>query len=708
MKIIEEKNFAFPIIYTQILDDNKLLVVDENTSVRFLDLSSFDTASGFKANITHSSYSSNMVYFSPHASYFISCSADAREAKLYNTETKKAIAKVNRHQGEVSCVGIDPKSRYMFSSGDDGKTFGIDIKTGKLVFTLPAHTDTINDIAFSSNGQWVATASYDRKISVFNLSLMTPKFRLKAHSSAVMKLRFLKDYRLFSIDKKNSAIIWNMQTGRVITRLQGIHDDVTQVATSSDCKFLFLGTKLGYVLVYNLDTYELIAGRYIKLKDAITSIVCTKEDDKLIVGTKKGALLVYNIHEGEEYLVELLKEKKYEQMQDYLEKNPLLEFTKSYQMVDIIWNKIIIKAKEFLASSQKDKAMALFTDFKNIPIKKQIIQKLFKDYLEFDKFAFLVKQNKLALAYNLAAKHKAYKDSSLYEAMELKWKKTFAVAQKYVLDPSSSYKAKDILAPYRGIVDKAAIIHELLANIQVYKRLRVFIAQKDFKMAFNLMKKYPFLTETTEYSAAMNYADKLYIKSHELIKKGDTSSVLKLLHALEDFDDYKEEAKELLADIENRQKFFTAVLEEKMEDAYNLLSASEYLQDTKDGMKLIELWEAKIEIANAYAIKGDASGVKTVLADYLGISSKSMSIATVFSLCYISQLENAIRKKQDQKSIEKGIKNYLLHFGVTEQVLAYFSIFKKYYKDTKLNLDEQKVGSFNMWRPAMIVSSILD
>ena len=47
--------------------------------------------------------------------------------------------------------------------------------------------------------------------------------------------------------KTFAVIIWNMYTGKVIDRLQGIHDDVRQITTSKDDEFLFLGTALGYV-----------------------------------------------------------------------------------------------------------------------------------------------------------------------------------------------------------------------------------------------------------------------------------------------------------------------------------------------------------------------------------------------------------------------------------------------------------------------------
>jgi len=708
MNSIMQKNFTKAIIYTKFLDDASLLVVDKNTSVRFINIKDMSISSGFKANITHERYSSNKVYFSSDAKYFISCSADNKEAKFYNTETKKIIAKIDRHKGEVSCVGIDPNNRYIFTGGDDGRTFGVDIKSGKLAFALPNHIDTINDIAFSANAQWVATASFDKKISLFNLAMMTPKFRLKAHSAPVMKLEFLSKLRLISIDKKNSAIIWNIHTGKVITRLNGIHDDITQITQSHDNEFLFLGTKLGYILVYELKSYKLITARYIKLKTSITSLSFYEKEQYLIIGTDNGDLLVYNIFEGEEYLSSLLKDKKYNQMQEYVEVNPLLVYTKPYLMVDILWKKTIDRAKELLGNSEKEKALAIFKNFKNIPIKNQLIQKLMKEYLLFDKFVLLVKQNKLALAYGLANQYPEYKDSKLYKSLEIKWKKLFALAQKYLLEPNSADMARDILSIYRGVPAKTKLVNDLFSNILIYKRFRDFIVNKNFKMSFKLIEKNQFLLETNEYISIMDYADQLYLKSNELIGDGDTHSAIKLLKILEDFSDYKEEADELILDIENRENFFNAVDSKNMADAYNILSVSECLQTTEDGLRLNKLWEDDVDLANSYAAKGNIVGVSKSLYKYKKITSKNMFIASIFSWSYISQLESAIKQKKGKLIIEKGIKNYLFYFGEQEQIINIFDLFKKYYPETKLDFEYQKKGSLSMWRPAMIVKSILD
>jgi hypothetical protein len=64
--------------------------------------------------------------------------------------------------------------------------------------------------------------------------------------------------------------------------------------------------------------------------------------------------------------------------------------------------------------------------------------------------------------------------------------------------------------------------------------------------------------------------------------------------------------------------------------------------------------------------------------------------------------------KKEKVQIELGIKNYILYFGLQDQIENFFEIFIKHYPDSKLTLDVQNKGSLAMWRPSMIVKSILE
>jgi hypothetical protein len=708
MKAAREINFKEAIIRIKILDDGTFLVVNSKTTVRFLDPKSLKTVSGFKVNISHLRFKNHVVDFSSDGSHFTVLSANCAEARLYDTKTKRIIAKVDRHHGEVTSVSIDPKNRYMFSCGDDGKSYATDIKNRKIAFTLPVHIDTVNDIAFSENGEWIATASYDKKIQIFNMTMMARKYRLIGHQDPVMKLHFLTNHRLFSIDKKSSGIIWDYYKGKVITRLEGIHDDVLHITTSSDGKFLFLGTQLGYVLVYELESYKILSKKYIKLDAPITAMNFDKTTNELIIGTEKGDVLFYSIYKGEDYIKELLQQKEYETIQKYVEQNPLLAYTKIYQLVINLWETTLKKAKQCLEVGDKKTALSLFRHFKDIPSKNTIMKKIVVEYEEFSKFSFLVKGGKLALAYSLANKHPMYKDSKIFKSLEAGWKKAFTAAQKHAIDPKGADRAREILAPYRGITQKTKLIQELLTKSEVYRRFRVAIGQKDFKVTFELIKQHPFLKEFADYDALMNYADSLYIQSQKLLQNDDTHSAIKILRILVDFSDFTEEVKELMRDIESKQKFFNALEDEDIAMAYNILAMNEELQKSEDGKKLQEEWNEDIIKANEYALHGNVGEVNKILDKYMKISSKNSSLANIYGWCYMAQLEDAVYNKKEQIYIENGIKNYILYFGLQEQIENFFIMFKDSYPKSKLNIELQTKGSINMWRASMIVKSILD
>lgn len=707
MKAIKEKNFSKPIILTKILDDNSLLVVDSNTTIRFLNKETLEIISGFKANINHIRYKNSVVAFSNSGEYFSSLSEDRRQTKLYNAKTKKTLSIMDRHHGEGSCTAIDPMGKYMLSCGDDGKTFATDIRSGQLAFTMPIHADAINDVVFNFNGTWIATASYDRRILLFNLAMMTPKHRLKGHGAPVMKMRFLSHSRLFSVDKNNVAIIWNIHSGKIITRLEGIHDDVRQVVVGGDDKFLFLGTALGYILVYELKQYQQISKKYIKINSSITALEFDEVNQNLIIGSDEGDLLFYNIFEGEDYLTELFQQKDFPRIQSYVDENPVLAYTKIYQLVSVFWDKTVEKVNQLLQNGDRKTAITLFSYFKSIPSKNKIIQNILHEYEEYDKFTLLASQGKIVLAYGIANMHPMYKTSKVYKSMEARWKKAFALAQKYSLDPKGMDQAREILAPYRGISDKTILTQQLFSKGEIYKRFRVAIGQKDFKIAFELIKQNPHLKEFPEYEILINYGDSLYMKSQTLINEGDTHAAIKLLRILADFDDFAVEAKALMHDIDARQKFFKAIAEEDIISAYNILASSEDLQNTDDGKKLQQQWNDDLNIATSYAAEGNVKGIQTALEKYMTMHSKYMSLATIFGWCYMTQLEKAVKEQRDKATIENGIKNYILNFGLQDQILSFFEIFTEDYKETKLNLELLSKGSLSMWRPSMIVESIL-
>lgn len=707
MKPIRESKFDAAILFIKALDAKIVVTADSFTTIRYLDKKALSVLEELKLAISHSQYTLRVIDATPRMEYFAFLTHNAKEVKLYEKQSRQSVASFSRHQGKIACVAIDPKGKYLFSCGEDGATFGVDIQSKELAVVLPRHLDSVEDIAFNSDGSMVATASYDKNISLFSLDAMLPKGKLKMHSAPVVKIAFLDHKRLVSIDKKSKGFVWDTQTHKVLGKLQGIHDDITQIAVAQRNELLFVGTKLGYILAYDMQEYTLISPKYIKLEHAITALHYDQESDKLFVATIEGAFYVYDVFEGEKHFTQLIEEKKYAQMLQEVERNPLLGYTYAARAFDAAWERALQQAKEFLERNDKTSALKALEPFSTIPSKRQFAQKLIQEYAEYDKFLMFVKNKKISLAYNLVKMHPPYKETKVYRALEAQWEKNFSLAKKYLLDAKMSQEVQELLKPYRGISEKTVLIQELVLNIHIYKRFRTAIAQQEFRLAFDLVKQNSFLKEYPEYKALVHYSDTLYIRAQTLLANGDTHGAVKIFRTLLDFEDFTEEAKEIIADIENRHKFFHALEAEDMTMAYTLLDRSPILQNTPDGHRLQTAWEADYARAHKEALKANAAGVKAVMQNYINVRTKYESIADLFSLAHTIAIKNAIGEHREQKRVETGIKNYILYYGITEEMKELFALFQAAYPESKISLEAQVRGEKSKWRPSMAVETIM-
>ena len=705
MKAIKKKKFPEPVIFYSKQKNSTVLVVDKTTSIRFLDQQTLDVLGGFKAKINHNWYKNKVVEFSKDGLHFAVISEDVRQSRLYDTKDKKVKIKINRHHGEVTCVAIDPRGNYFFSGGEDGRTFVCDIKSSRILFTLPTHVDSINDIKFSKKSYLVATASYDKKIQVFNYATMTPLAKFKA-SDAVMKVEFIDHNTLCSVDKKSVVAIWDISEQKTLKKLSGIHDDISQISTNEH--FLFLGTNLGFVIVYDLKNYEQVSRKFLKVKSRITCLEYDYEQDLLVVADESGGLLYYDIYKDIDKIEFYIKNDAFGNAFELVKVNPLLEYTDMYKTIEDIWDKRYKKAIKLLQESKKDEAMDIFGTFTQIPKKNTLIKKLLREYEEFDKFVALVKSEKYALAYSIVNQHPSFKESNIYKAMEKKWRKLFLHAQKISLDPRAKDKIKYILAPYRGVSEKTKHIQEMMVKSDIYTRFKNSIIKKDFKMVFELIRVNPFLKEFPEYFSIINFGDNLYINTNKLIKSGDIHKAVKILRVLVDFPDFRDEANRMLKDIDQRDKLFTAINDSNFVEIYKVIDGSFVLSEINEAKPYIELWNDDIELAKNYAMNGDVLGIDGVMDKYSNVSSKYMSIASVYSLAYISQIENAIKKKTNRSEIKKAIKSYILYFGLDDYILSTYELFLKHYDDVKLSFDSLKKGSKKQWRRSMRVTDILE
>ncbi len=705
MEVLKLVNIKTSVLRLKALNNGQLAVVDENTAMRVIDTKYFRILDGFKSSVVHTDLLERQAAVSADGLYCISIVPGSDKAAVFDVSNKKLLYRVGHHKGEIESVGIDPNGRYCVTGGQDGKVFVWALQTGLLVFAMPHHADFVTSIAFSPNGQWIATGSYDRAINVMNPSTMKQHVKLLGHSSVIVSMLFLSGLRLLSAERDGGLVIWDLHHGKIYKRLPKLGDEIISMCLSLDKRFAFVATRLGYVALYDLHSFELIRQRYVKIQETITSIAFIDEKFSLAIGTKEGNIHFYSLFGNEIEYRELLKTQNYRAFYKMIEDNPILIYSNVYKEAELLWARYLQTARGHLEQGDKLKAKELLEPFVGIASKTSFIQQLLRDYEHYSLFLTYAQEKRYALAYSLANQYPAFKDSDPYRKMEASWKKHFLKAQEIIMTQNGEESARQILAPFRGITQKAPLIQGMLNDRRIYEYFKKVIASRNFVKFIELTKMYLFLKEFAEYDEVILYIDQLYVKTYKEFKSGDYVNAKKGCEILVLFPNYAQEAREMAEVIKIKNLFYEALSTDNFISAFSYLSAYPLLYELPQAQRLEAQWNKTVDQALRQVVKGDPLELRTVFTNYLSINAKFSAIGSVFSQCYALQLERKIVEHSPSTELENGLRNYIFMFGIDEKIVDLFDLFKGHYA-TKTDLKMLKQGSLDSWTPAMIVSDI--
>jgi len=686
------------------IGEDKIVVVDESNSVRIFDLHELKLTGGFKINLPENRIFANNVDISNQGNYLALTIAKKNKVAIWDIPNKKLIHSVGWHKGEIESVAFD-NERYLATGGTDGRTHLWNLETGKMVGNLAPHSDYVTSIAFSPNSSWCATAGYDKTISITNISSMQFIHKMRIHSSVILKLKFLKNFRLISGDKDGNIVISDYSKGKVIKRVPKLPDMVVDIAIDQDEKYMFATTKNNNLFLYDLETYNLITSQYIKTTSTITSLEFVSNLMYLIIGTIDGVLYIYDILSDEKTLENLIKNKNYEKAYELINENPLLKNSISYNHLEELWQKTITKAQLLLEKGQKEQAEEILKPFLSVSSKRMFIQSLFKDFLEFEKFKTLVLKKKYPLAYSLANQYPTFKQTAYYKHMEKEFKKTFTMARQLIFDRTKEEYTRKLLAPFRGVSEKTSLIQSLYNEKEIYKILKQKLAKKDFKGFFELVNRNPFLTDLDEYEKALDFAKRLYEAAESELNHGNYHKVLQYTHILENFPMYKEEAKKLTEKANVLANFMKLIANKEYEKVYEYTKQYHFLEDIDLFINLEKTWNKKISEAEKWSAKGKVNHILESLKHYMKIKEKLPKIGELIKSAYLYQIVSHF-KKVDDKHLENAFKNYIRIFGIDSEIADLIELAQKQKRNINLNNIEE--GNKNYWYKQQLPNNIFE
>ncbi|NJL95458.1 MAG: hypothetical protein HC915_17895 [Anaerolineae bacterium] len=126
-----------------------------------------------------------------------------------------AVRRFSGHEGSVTSLEISRDGQTALSGGADGTVVRWDLRDGSAMTRLVGHTSPVTAVAVNANGSQAATGACAR-------------FNQSGDTCALGEI-----------------ILWDLETGTQLRRLQELNDEITALAFSNDEQFIMAAPGMG-------------------------------------------------------------------------------------------------------------------------------------------------------------------------------------------------------------------------------------------------------------------------------------------------------------------------------------------------------------------------------------------------------------------------------------------------------------------------------
>ena len=215
---------------------------------------------------------------------------------VWEWQSESYILKQQGHFFDVNALAYSPDGQYIATGGDDGKVKLWNTRSEFCIITFSQHTASVSAVHFASQGQVLFSASLDGTVRAFDL-IRYRNFRTFTSPSPVQ-------FSCLAVDPSSEVIaagstdsfevfLWSVQTGKLLDVLSGHEGPVSSLTFSPTTNVLASGSWDKTVRVWdvfsrshNMEPFQLNAD--------VLSIAFRPDGQEFVVSTLDGQLTFFS------------------------------------------------------------------------------------------------------------------------------------------------------------------------------------------------------------------------------------------------------------------------------------------------------------------------------------------------------------------------------------------------------------------------------
>ncbi|ONH90355.1 hypothetical protein PRUPE_8G049100 [Prunus persica] len=196
--------------------------------------------------------------FTPDGKTICTGSADAT-LRIWNPKSGENIHVVQGHPyhtAGLTCLAISSDSTLAVTGCEDGSIHVVNIVTGKVVSSLPSHSDSVECIELAPSFPWAAIGSMDNKLIIWDLQHSLARSTCD-HEDGVTCLTWLGGSRYLATGCGDGKVrLWDSLSGDCVRIFNGHSESIQSLSVSANQEFLVSVSTDGTARVFEIAEYK--------------------------------------------------------------------------------------------------------------------------------------------------------------------------------------------------------------------------------------------------------------------------------------------------------------------------------------------------------------------------------------------------------------------------------------------------------------------